>query len=567
MALLIGGAVLASPATQTDPFQTFVFDARADLELLADSLLGAGQRPTTWTGNLDLQSATMVADLWFDNEQLADAVFGPGQRPPSWIGPTLALADILARNVRHDLELSADQHFGVNTRPQEWRGAEALLRCDRTLINTVNVLRRFYNIQPTTVESALNYCQTLGTEVDDALVNLLFGTQDAQGVLPNPVLLTEAVRGDLERLADELLGLALRPQNYRGNRDAGSATFFGDLYLDLELLANDRLGANVRPDGWSYSVAVSPGLSYLILRYNLELLADATLPGPRPTGWQGADPLERCAPQLRGLVFITQENYNLSIAAIDPFAGDYCAQVSAAANGIVENPPVLDVVEEGERLLSVSDWAFAYLDVAATQYMGVMPAGTPFRAVYRNFGESTMMFVSGDDFALYIDQRFTNLPVTTFNSLPTLEGVVPLTYCDARWCNGPGPTPTPTGSGPLIQLLLETTPVAPPDTGQLSATKQLVSWNYIRVTYVQDNPTARTAQVALEICAQPAQTATACEPVESVFDNRTGTPRPVLSQFNGLNVYEFVYGYTANMVIEGATRYSNDIWISDPTIR
>jgi hypothetical protein len=177
------------------------------------------------------------------------------------------------------------------------------------------------------------------------------------------------------------------------------------------------------------------------------------------------------------------------------------------------------------------------------------------------------MFVQGDNFALYIDMRFTTLSETTFRSLPTLNGVDPLSFCDALWCNGPGPTPTPTGSGPLLSILVNSTPVSTPDTGAIAASKQLVSWNYVRVTYVFDNLTTHTAQVALEVCAQPAQNATACEPVTSVFDNNTNTEKPVLSQFNGLNVYEFPYGYIANLVIQGDTRYSTDVWISDPTIR
>ena len=44
-------------------------------------------------------------------------------------------------------------------------------------------------------------------------------------------------------------------------------------------------------------------------------------------------------------------------------------------------------------------------------------------------------------------------------------------------------------------------------------------------------------------------------------------PKAVLSQFNGLNVYEFPYGYTSNLLVEGSTRTSPDIWISDPSIR
>ena len=52
-----------------------------------------------------------------------------------------------------------------------------------------------------------------------------------------------------------------------------------------------------------------------------------------------------------------------------------------------------------------------------------------------------------------------------------------------------------------------------------------------------------------------------------VYDNATGTAKAVIATQNGLNVYEFAYGYTNNLLIEGETRFSPDVWISDPTIR
>jgi hypothetical protein len=104
-----------------------------------------------------------------------------------------------------------------------------------------------------------------------------------------------------------------------------------------------------------------------------------------------------------------------------------------------------------------------------------------------------------------------------------------------------------------------------PTLEDIRAQKTQVSWNNIRVTYLLDNPNTRTAQVALEICTDTTQTD--CEPVIQIFDNATGAPKPVISQNNGLNVYEFAYGYTSNLLIEGATLFSPDIWISDPTIR
>jgi hypothetical protein len=117
-------------------------------------------------------------------------------------------------------------------------------------------------------------------------------------------------------------------------------------------------------------------------------------------------------------------------------------------------------------------------------------------------------------------------------------------------------------------VLVQSTPVATPDTGSLQTVKRLVSWNFIRVTYLQDNLSTRSAQVTLEICTQQASNPdNSCQPVISIFDNAAGVPRPILGQANGLNIYELNYGYTSTLLIEGETLYSNDVWISDPTIR
>jgi hypothetical protein len=566
--LVLIGTVSAQTTASVPGTTNFIFDTRADLELLADAQLGEGIRPDGWTGNVDTASPSVLGDLWYDNELLADALFGAGLRPDDWAGATVASAALISRNVRHDLELSADEFYGIGQRPETWRGAAAVLRCERSLQNVLEMLNRFYRITSQTPDSALNYCLTVASEIEDQLVNIVFGTPDADGNLPDPIALLSAVRGDLERLADELLGLNTRPEGYSGSRDATSPTLIGDIFLDMTLIADTELGEGVRPDNWIGVVTSSPAISYLNLRHDLELLADTALGlNVRPNGWQGVNPLEHCNPFVRSLVFLVTENYDVTFSEIDPLAADYCQQVDTAVNAVVENPPVLDVVEEEQRFTGSSTFAFAYLDVSATEYMGIMPGGTQFRAVYRNFGNSNMMFVVGQDFALYVDRRFTTVEETTYNGLQTVENVDPVTFCDAFWCNGPGPTPTPTGSGPLISVLIQNTPQSTPNPQELEVTKQLVSWNYIRVTYVQDNVQARTAQVALEICAQPAQNATACEPVNSVFDQATGTNKPVLSQYNGLNVYEFRYGYTTNVVIEGDTRFSNDVWISDPTIR
>ncbi len=557
--LLIGGSVLAVPSQQTNPL---ALDTRVDLETLANAVLGEEQRPASWTGNSDAASPKFVSDLWFDNEQLANSVFGEGIRPSEWLGATSVNAAVLVRNIRHDLELAADEFFGSRSRPPEWIGASGLLRCERNLQNLVTMLRNFYTIDIQTPESALDYCATVTNDVEDSLLN--------QGIFPsdNEALkdLTLAVRGDLERLADEKLGLDNRPVNWVGNKDRESASLIGDNFLDLESLASQLLGGDQRPLNWVGVVAASPYISYRNMRHDLELLADQTMGDSlRPRGWQGLNPIERCEPLTQDLILITQANYGFTTDTIA--LENFCQEVANNANLLIENPPIEDVVAQEERsqFLAEAESAFTYLDINASQFMGIMPPGTKFRAWYRNFAASTMMFVSGDDFAVYLDQRWTTLPIDIFDNLPTLEGVAPLTFCDASWCNGPGPTPTPTGSGALALLLNQTTPVAPPSQEEISEKVQ-VSWNNIRVTYLADNAQTRTAQVALEICVEPAQIT--CEPIIRVFDNAVGAAKPVLSQSpNGLNVYEFPYGYSSNLLIEGTTLTSPDVWISDPSIR
>jgi len=568
LALSIGVAVTAAPAAQSNLFEQLVFDTRSDLELLADSVLGVGIRPPTWTNNLNVASESAVIDLWYDNEQLANAVFGPELRPITWIGVTVPNVEIIARNVRHDLELAADEFLGIGERPQEWRGAAPILRCDRTLQNTLTVMDRFYNIQSNTVESAFNYCFSVEAEIEDQLINIVFGTPDENGNLPNPFDLLGAARGDLERLADELLGLQTRPAGWNGERDPNDPTFNGNLRLDIELLADDRIGVGNRPAGYIGLNAGNPSTTYLNARYDIELLADVTLgTNTRPSGWQGVNAVERCDPTVRSLTFIAQDALNFSIAEFDPASLNFCADVANAVNSLVENPPVLDVAAEEILYTAESTYAFSYLDVAATEYMGILPPGIRFRALYRNFNESNMMFVQGPDFALYLDRRFTTLPETTFRGLPALNNSNPLSFCDAFWCNGPGPTPTPTGSGPLLSILVQTTAVAPPNAGDVAANKQLIAWNNVRVTYVFDNLQSRLAQVTLELCNEAARPESACEPATSVFDSNTNTQKQVISQFNGLNVYEFRYGYSTNLLIESSSYYSQDVWVSDPTIR
>ncbi len=559
--------LVSSVLAQQTPFQTFLGDLRNDMELLADRVYGARIRPEAnetaqgWTGNSDVASLTIVADVWYDNEQLADAIFGAGQRPAEWLGATSGNPALVARNVRHDLELAANTFIGVDLRPDGWRGAALFHTCNRTILNLLYLLNTVYNKQPTTSESAADYCRALGAEIENELAVLTFNEEALAGV-PSLVL---AVRGDLERLADEELGLNTRPEGWIGNKDVNSPTLADDNFSDLERLADALLGLDQRPDGWLGALSASPVNSFRNLRHDLEKLADVRLGvGERPRGWQGTDALLNCKTLVQSLVLVVQQNYEFTVGDAGTDIVAYCASIETSANNLIENPPpppVVDEVEEDERYRGEAQYSFAYFDAAATQFYGIMPAGTEFRAWYRNFSGSSMMFVSGDNFAVFIDRRWTTMEQEIFDQLPTLEGVRPLAFCDANWCNGPGPTPTPTG-GPIFDIIFGVTPPATPGPGD--GRQNAVNWNHIRVTYVLQRPETRTAQVTLEICQEVQQIN--CEAVASIFNNATGLPLPAVSQLNGNNVYELPYGYTDNLVISSSTLISYDVWLNDPSV-
>src|SRR5690606_26138471 len=229
--------------------------------------------------------------------------------------------------------------------------------------------------------------------------------------------LSLAVRGELERLADETLGLNVRPPGYIRTVDPESPTQLGDIYLVLDTQANELLGSSVRPENWNGVISNNPYISWRSLRHDLELLADARLGlDTRPRGWQRETPLERCEPEVVDLVHLLAQYEFTTDAFVEP---NFCAQVEQAANQLADNPPVEDEVIEAEmpassRFGAESESAFTYLDVGAAEYMGIMPHGAEFRAWYRNFGDSGMMFVSGENFAVFIDRRWTTLSQDVF---------------------------------------------------------------------------------------------------------------------------------------------------------
>ncbi len=563
------------PVTPESDFAAFVVNIRLDLELLANEVNGPGIRPEGWNFNTDPTSVSILGDIWLDLELQADRVLGDDvPRPPGWIGASSPTPNRIARNLRHDLELLADYAFGEGERPDDWIGAPRLFSCSQTVQNLMDYMRRTFEIQSITPDSVINYCGAVTGEAQDALAGQ--GVTLVEGDIPQ---LLENIRGDLERLAIEVNGLDdPHPSGWLGTITIEANQMARDLSHDLELLATQQFNTEDRPAEWIGTIGLSPGIFVRNLRHDLELLADLILQGRdylddlggRPFGWLGTegfgDETSFCAGATQTLTLVLSTYYRYEVPEISaPDVTVLCHTLDADVNHYAESDPervseeeLAGVVGTSGRPVAQSDLAFAYLDVGALQYMGTIPRGVPFEAWYRNFGESTMMYIVGDNFAVYVGQEWTTMPQDRFYRLPTLQGVIPETYCFAEWCAGPGPTPTPTGQAPTP------TPGAapglpPPGGGDLV----LVPWNQVRVFYDQDKPETGTVLVRLELCAA---VDFGCEPVQQVY-NAAGAPLQVINVIGPYPVFDLPYGYSNTFTLQSESFYANEVWISDPTLR
>lgn len=121
---------------------------------------------------------------------------------------------------------------------------------------------------------------------------------------------------------------------------------------------------------------------------------------------------------------------------------DYCARLETEIVVFIE-ALLADPTAEG--IAGQSRGAFAFIDFGARQYVGEVPQGASFKAVARNaLPDSTMIYVVGPDYAVFVDYNFTTLSADEFAILPDYRdytgGIRP--SCEASWCRAPGLRPT-----------------------------------------------------------------------------------------------------------------------------
>lgn len=183
------------PALLAADTLTLLINARADLETLANNVLGV-RRPEGWSGSLDTNNPQLALLIRLDLETLAGNTLGANRRPPGWIGAVPSTLHAIARDIRYDLELLADTLLESRTRPQGWVGAEPLLRCDRSTQALAALLERSGLFTLDVEPSAADYCQQVANAAAVfAEINLLNLPIDTAIFAPPPAVAQAQARG------------------------------------------------------------------------------------------------------------------------------------------------------------------------------------------------------------------------------------------------------------------------------------------------------------------------------------------------------------------------------------
>jgi phosphate transport system substrate-binding protein len=156
--------VAAPTSVFTPEVQTLLVNARLDLELVVNELMGI-ERPAGWSGTLDINNPQLPILLRLDTELTAAIVYGAESRPAEWFGAINSTTFAIARDIRHDVELLADSVFFGGQRPSGWAGADPVYRCDRTTQAMVTLLRNSGVYTVTIDPFSANFCEQLRNDI------------------------------------------------------------------------------------------------------------------------------------------------------------------------------------------------------------------------------------------------------------------------------------------------------------------------------------------------------------------------------------------------------------------
>lgn len=576
--LMVGavGVGLARPLAQ-DEVSTLLLVARMDLETLANERLGDGYRPALWTNAVDTNSPSFAVDLRLDLETLAGTLASPDTRPDGWFGAVRGMEWTQARDIRHDLELLADQQFGADARPALWIGGDPLMRCERS-VQTVAYWFLRTNVAYTlpNVQSGAEYC-SLVAQQNALFADILIESAEPAGDL----------RADLNALSRIVFRENVFPIGWTDGKDNISVR------QDMELLraAASQVGQPIDDATWFGEATYGSDWEYSRAnRHDLELLADAKVGlGQRPDGWSAFEPLVRCAIDVQEFALLMQTETGLTATtpATDP---DYCSLVVTEYSRYVEDqvsttvqtpPTPVPVVNENGAVV-VGDAAadnaavianvgniaaqtlnpMAYLDRGARIPVGTITRGTAFTALARNSApDSTMMYVSGLGFNVWISAEYTSLSPNEYVSLPYAENVeyqLPQLLCFATWCTDLVRFGEPMG-GVIGYDGLVTSGYG--SVGSPGSNLQQLDYAHVRLLFNQHDTPNNEAELRIEICSST-ENYNDCEPVLRLYENGA-LVQPIRVE-NGYPVWRLHYDLHDPSRLESRRYFVNGLWVSRP---
>lgn len=314
-----------------------------------------------------------------------------------------------------------------------------------------SILLGFFLVIPLAALVSRDSVQTALGQIPPESTPPLFGperTPDPATPTPNvgpDVFLWLDVRRDLELLADDRLGIGVRPIGWTGGTQSWTDPDLPLLTrLDIELLATALINPERRPQGWIGAVASTPFAVARDGRHDLELLADLVYGATgRPVLWTGGDPLLKCNRATQTLVSLLERGgvYRIEVPANDP---DFCRNVEIEVTRYTEtqilgNPQIGNLFTDELIILSpnriTTDLAIAWLDSGAVRRVGIVPRGTPIRVIGRSYAAfSNMMLIAGDNFEVFVEYMNTTVSPEAFRRLPNVASLRTAPFCFADWC-------------------------------------------------------------------------------------------------------------------------------------
>jgi hypothetical protein len=253
-----------------------------------------------------------------------------------------------------------------------------------------------------------------------------------------------AARSDLELLANAQLGAADRPAGWNGTYDVANPDMAFNARLDLEILA-DALLPGARPATWFGLQATSTYSIARDIRHDLEALADTVVgTSVRPPNWLGDDPVMRCNRSTQALALLLTSR-SLYTPVTNPGSPTYCYDLMIEISTFTEvnllDPipvtptPQATVVDPQGQVSVVGAAAAGFFDRGATQLAGFIPDGTIVQPVARSYAQfSRMTLVRGDGFLLFIDYENTTMDIAQFELLPDINAISVSPACEPEWC-------------------------------------------------------------------------------------------------------------------------------------